>query len=124
MHRCALFFAVLLVAACEVTEVKVQKVLADEAMIQTTRDVIAESLRDPMSAQYRNFAAYAVGDGQTLLCGELNAKNGFGGYNGFGSFFAVFDSTGGLKRYVVDAQQGWPNAANTCGAAAKGSYFR
>lgn len=43
---------------------------------------LRQHLRDPQSAQFRNVRQYADG----TVCGELNAKNGFGGYVGFRSF--------------------------------------
>lgn len=39
-------------------------------------------MNDPSSVQYRNVATYTEG----VVCGEYNAKNGFGGYEGFKKF--------------------------------------
>jgi hypothetical protein len=44
---------------------------------------IAEQLKDPGSAQFRN-----VVDRGELVCGEVNAKNSFGGYGGYKPFLA------------------------------------
>ena len=41
-------------------------------------------LNDPESAQFRNLEL--AGD---AVCGEVNAKNGFGGYVGFQPFYAL-----------------------------------
>jgi hypothetical protein len=46
---------------------------------------VAAQMRDPSSVQFRN-----VKTGTDALCGELNAKNGFGGYVGFKPFVAHF----------------------------------
>jgi hypothetical protein len=38
--------------------------------------------RDPEAAQFRNLKITKAG----TICGEVNARNGFGGYNGFVPF--------------------------------------
>jgi hypothetical protein len=44
------------------------------------------SLKDPGSAQLRAIEVIRQEDGSKALCGEVNAKNSFGGYVGFQSF--------------------------------------
>ena len=44
-------------------------------------------LRDLASARFANVRAYRVKDFY-VFCGEVNSKNGFGGYSGFQPFFA------------------------------------
>lgn len=46
------------------------------------RMAIQEQLKDPDSAEFRNIMA-----SETVVCGEVNAKNAFGGYVGFTRFF-------------------------------------
>ncbi|MFD2755983.1 hypothetical protein [Comamonas terrae] len=61
------------------------KKAADEAALQEiklqrfARERLAKQLKDPDSAQFRN---------QKGFCGEVNAKNSFGGYIGFKRFIA------------------------------------
>jgi len=43
---------------------------------------IAGTLRDPSSAQFRNVKSY-----DTCITGQVNGKNGFGGYAGYNDFF-------------------------------------
>jgi hypothetical protein len=54
------------------------------------RENVEASARDAASVQYRNdFASGWVSDQgvkRTSYCGEINAKNGFGGYEGFTRF--------------------------------------
>jgi hypothetical protein len=47
-----------------------------------------EKLKDPDSAEFRDVRFYS-GAGVPVACGEVNAKNGFGGYNGFERFVAL-----------------------------------
>lgn len=44
------------------------------------------SLKDPESAQIRNVTTATSLDGVAATCGEVNAKNSYGGYNGFTPF--------------------------------------
>lgn len=48
---------------------------------------VAELLRDPSSAQFRNVEIRKSG----AACGEVNGKNGFGGYVGFRQFVVAPD---------------------------------
>lgn len=52
------------------------------AQIAGAKQAVEAQLSDPMSAQYRNVAAYSEG----IVCGEVNAKNKMGGYVGFEPF--------------------------------------
>lgn len=45
------------------------------------KDAVAARMRDPSSVQFRDL----TGEGDTV-CGEVNAKNGFGAYVGFQRF--------------------------------------
>lgn len=50
----------------------------------------AATLKDPGSAQFRSMELKAGG---TVLCGEINAKNSFGGYVGFRPFVTTSSAT-------------------------------
>jgi len=54
----------------EMTEIKLQRL---------AREFVTANLKDPDSAKFRN---------QKGVCGEVNAKNSFGGYAGFVRFIA------------------------------------
>ncbi len=54
------------------------------------KDAIKAKLKDPDSAQFRN-VKFHVGMGKPVTCGEVNAKNSFGGYSGFERFIAAGD---------------------------------
>lgn len=57
------------------------------------RAVLAE-LRDPSSAQFRNVRRIQHENGTTQFCGEVNARNGFGGMAGFRRFEAGVTNRG------------------------------
>lgn len=66
-----------------------------EAMVRTAGAQLADTLRDPSSARFRNvFLQKTVGrDGleKVSLCGQVNSKNGYGGMSGFHSFMLIGD---------------------------------
>lgn len=51
--------------------------------------VLTRDLRDPLSAQFRNVRKSERHD--FVICGEMNAKNAYGGYVGFRKFWLVTD---------------------------------
>ena len=56
---------------------------AETAEIERYKAKAAENLKDPASAQFR---ALKLIPGNDALCGQINAKNSFGGYVGFRAF--------------------------------------
>jgi len=56
--------------------------LVQARSLEEAQAVVRDSLRDPESARFRNVAANPNGS----VCGEVNARNGYGGYNGFTAF--------------------------------------
>jgi hypothetical protein len=60
------------------------------AWIDLGESAIKAKLRDPDSAQWRNVKFYS-GGGVPIVCGEVNANNGFGGKGGYERFVAAGD---------------------------------
>jgi hypothetical protein len=67
------------------------------------RDAVKERMKDPDSIQFRNVEVFhhkakdVTPAGVYVLCGEVNAKNSYGGYTGFSLFVAtVFMRSSGL----------------------------
>jgi hypothetical protein len=52
------------------------------------QSAVADTLRDPESARFRHVRVVQDADGSDALCGELNAKNVYGGYVGYAPFYA------------------------------------
>lgn len=50
---------------------------------------IAKKFRDPSSVQFGELRLLERADGRVVVCGNVNAKNGYGGYVGFHPFMAV-----------------------------------
>lgn len=69
---------------------------------------LKQRMKDPESAQFRDERMYTRGD-TLVVCGEVNAKNSFGGYTGFKAFVSINgaavteDDAGELGAKVVNA---------------------
>jgi len=50
---------------------------------EAAKAAVTAVLKDPDSAQFRNIVILESG----TVCGEVNAKNSFGGYTGFDKFY-------------------------------------
>jgi hypothetical protein len=50
------------------------------------KKLVADQLRDPASAQFREVKVVKQQDGSEAVCGEVNGKNAYGGYVGFRGF--------------------------------------
>ncbi len=59
-------------------------------LLESIKSRTADKLKDPESARFKNlrFVDYKGGK---LICGEVNAKNSYGGYVGFAPFLATLD---------------------------------
>lgn len=53
-------------------------------LIKASQEAVREQMKDPESARFRNMKVYDI-----TVCGEVNAKNSYGGYNGFKRFFVL-----------------------------------
>lgn len=49
---------------------------------------VRANLKDPDSADFRSEFVSKLSNGALVLCGEVNAKNSFGGFTGFKRFIA------------------------------------
>jgi hypothetical protein len=60
---------------------------AEPAIVREARGVVAAGLKDPASAQFKSVQARNVhnlrGEPMQVVCGQVNAKNSFGGFAGF-----------------------------------------
>lgn len=63
------------------------KGLTDEEIITSARERVTYDLKDPGSAVFRNERIFRSEIG-IYVCGEVNAKNSYGGYIGFMPYFS------------------------------------
>lgn len=84
------------------------------------RRAVTDHLRDPGSARFRNVSRHQLQNGTSVFCGEVNARNGMGGYTGFVRFEAAV-SNRGTSSSQIDDQDGLAGAyfssawAQVCG---------
>jgi hypothetical protein len=64
------------------------------------QDMISERLKDPESARFRRMYIVGLGGSVSTICGEVNAKNSYGGYTGYKPFLVV---TGIDRAYFWDS---------------------
>lgn len=57
--------------------------MTDQEKINFVQEKIKMQLKDPNSAQFKNVFVSSAKN----VCGEMNAKNSYGGYNGFSLFY-------------------------------------
>lgn len=71
---------------------------SDSELIEMAQDSVRGILKDPGSAQFQKMVVRKIDEGR-VVCGEVNAKNSYGGYVGFKHFVsgvagAQIESTG------------------------------
>lgn len=77
----------------------------DISVIVDAERYIRSQLKDPESAKFRNVDAYFTKDGDTVACGEVNAKNSFGAYEGYKWFIGTGNNVlfdGDTEKKFVD----------------------
>jgi hypothetical protein len=65
----------------------------NEVRIERAKKVVAEAMRDPDSTKFRDVVAY----NKNGVCGEVNAKNAYGGYVGYKRFMVTTAARSGLN---------------------------
>jgi len=58
----------------------------DDTVVAQAQADVAKTLRDPSSAQFREVIVRRATTGAQIVCGEVNGRNGYGGYAGFQEF--------------------------------------
>lgn len=83
-----------------------------QQVIEKGKKAIADTLKDPASAQFRNVRLVQYLDG-VVICGEINGKNSYGGYVGFKDF--VGGTNSGTMRSSDEAKYAAITAAANTG---------
>ena len=112
--------AALIAAACTPSvTVPATPISLTEAQNSFARTAMAIRLQDPASAQFQDITAYALPNGGRIICGMLNARNGFGSYNGFAPFYLRLRNDAVVRAYHDDGS-GYGPAFIGCTRAAEG----
>jgi hypothetical protein len=96
----------MLLCGCDQLGTSAPEKTAEELLSDEAQSAVRQSLRDPESAQFRG-AGFAYPD-QGMVCGSVNAKNGFGGYSGFQKYVyrrgkGVIIADDNVNEMLVDA---------------------
>jgi hypothetical protein len=76
--------------------------------IETGKDSVKFKLKDAQSAQFRNVFFHRSKNNIPTTCGEVNSKNGFGGYIGFQRFISIGRPEGTyLEQEIKDFENAW-----------------
>lgn len=78
----------------------------DYTRVYVTKEAIKRSLRDPDSARFGTVRVYRSG-GSPVVCGTVNARNGFGGYTGERPFMATEERLTMPAEVTRAFQQAW-----------------
>ena len=97
----------------------VEPIELTDDQLALVKEEAANAMKDPQSAQFRNIrAAMVTFEGQSPkidVCGEMNARNAFGGYVGFKTFYGFFEDDGSFRFLSVDpANSSIGGARYTC----------
>lgn len=76
----------------------------ESLVVEQVKAAVVAQLRDPSSAEFSNIRIV----GGSTVCGEVNSKNGFGGYVGKQRFFGA----PGIAPYINDPSQ--PSDVDPC----------
>lgn len=99
--------ALFLITSCGIVYGNDQTGNEVEQAAQRAKEAVAAQLRDPESARFRSVAIYQRidrhGQSHTIVCGEVNGKNVYGGYVGYTEFY-VIDKTPKILNRTADRQ--------------------
>lgn len=74
---------------------------------------VTYQLKDPESVRFRDVKTFRTNTGHRIVCGQYNARNGFGGYSGYSGFYLRLS-----KGKVIAKQVGSGGGADYSGASA------
>lgn len=78
-------------------------------MLAAAEGAIKEALKDPDSAVFRNESVHRNGK-NLIVCGEVNSRNGFGGFSGFKHFVSMGTDT---TTFLEDQTRGFGKVWNS-----------
>ena len=76
------------------------------------KKAIQRLLRDPDSAEFESVVGHEVTSDQFIFCGTVNAKNGFGGYQGPKAFITLSSAEAYIDDGKKDFRDMWEYVCN------------
>lgn len=101
--RRSIFSIGIFLAGCAAQPIAVTPITLSAEQSSAVTDGVKRALKDPESAQLANLrAAMSDKTGTIRVCGTVNAKNSYGGYNGHMPFFGHLTNTSPPMFQVAD----------------------
>lgn len=112
MKRFAIASTLALLTACSGAYQSYTSSALTRSQVANVESVVSSTLRDPGSAQFRNIRLVTAnrkdGGAEQWVCGEVNGKNGFGGYVGFQPFVGDLTASGFKMKFTESFNSGLP----------------
>lgn len=93
------------------------KTLTPAEVLRKVQSLVSYEMKDPDSAKFRNLRFVKYNE-KTVVCGEVNAKNSYGGYVGFENFIA------GQTQWRLSRESEEKTAAGSADSAGFRTYCR
>jgi hypothetical protein len=110
----------LLVSAAALSSCAKPTPTPEQQLIQEAHDAVRQKLKDPESARFKEDDLEVMPE-QGVVCGKVNAKNGFGGYTGAQEYVYVRGQGAALSE---DDPDDFIKAVNACTEALKATEKR
>jgi len=116
MKKAIIGFTLLTLTACgglnpNTIEVSTKPNRLTASEVKFVQSVVAEQSREPEAVRFRNLYSFVTSAGDTIVCGEVNAKNAYGGYVGYRPMWVRFKGTE-VKSVLWDENYAASNAAS------------
>jgi hypothetical protein len=99
-------FVLLIALWCDPSLAQSNNPTHEATAVSKAKTAILRRLKDPESARFRDIHVRvekaAAGNLVTVVCGQVNAKNSFGGYVGFRPFLYTLIPTAGMITIADD----------------------
>lgn len=87
-------------------------------LLEESQKTVRDLMKDPESVKFRHEITYRTRHGDELICGEYDAKNSYGGYNGYTNYYFRYRD-GVVLNSAVDTNGLHPMAAIAARACAE-----
>jgi hypothetical protein len=96
-----------------------ETVTLSAAQETAAKEAIADLTRDPEATHFRQLKSRSQSrSGETIICGEMNGKNGFGGYIGYRPFWVTLTKEGKVSgALVANEESDIPQIQQMCATA-------
>lgn len=84
---------------------KLEDPTQQQLWIARTQRAVKDKMRDPGSVRFRNTSFHVLRGETPMVCGEVNARNGFGGASGYQRFIASGEAFGPVLEEMMSPSE-------------------